>query len=139
MQHWRGQYTFDARFEPLFPNELKPVDFEFTFQCRLFGFIVGEIRDGANGIPDPAVVRGRLVAEKSIKFSKTYPRSWAPDPETGALYIFDNRKHVVYYTGSFENSETIRGTWESRSQRRVIQGTEYELPRVTGTWNAWAV
>lgn len=136
MRHWRGQYTFDEHFEPQFPNGLKTVDFEFTFRTRLFGFIIGEIRDGIEDIPEPAVVRGRLVAEKSIWFSKTYPRTWAPNPETGAMYIFDSRKHVVYYTGGFENSTTIYGTWEICAQHRVINGAEYELPRITGKWNA---
>lgn len=136
IQRWHGQYSFDERFEGLVPGGLKPVDFELSFRYRLFGFIIGEIRDGADGIPEPAAVRGRIVHSTSIWFSKTYPHTWAPSPETGTLYIFDNRKHVVHYTGTFENQTTIVGMWEIRSQRRVVNATEYELPRLTGTWNA---
>lgn len=136
IQQWRGQYSFAERYEALLPGGLKTVDFELSFRYRLFGFITGEIRDGADGIPEPAAVRGRIVHSKSIWFSKTYPHTWAPAAETGTLYVFDNRKHVVYYKGTFGNPTAIGGTWEIRSQRRVLNGTEYELPRLTGTWNA---
>ncbi len=136
IQRWRGQYSFDERFEALLPGGLKTVDFEFSFRYLLFGFITGDIRDGADGIPEPAAVRGRIVPSKSIWFSKTYPHTWAPAPESGTLYVFDNRKHVVHYKGIFENRTAIGGTWEIRSQRRVLNAAEYELPRLTGTWNA---
>ena len=112
IQQWRGQYSFDERYEALHPGGLKTVDFDLSFRYGLFGFITGEIRDGADGIPEPAAVRGRIVNSKSIWFSKKYPHTWAPAAEYGTLYVFDNRKHVVYYTGIFETPQLSVGRWE---------------------------
>ena len=136
MQHWSGQYSFDKRLELLLPNGLKTVDFELSFRLKLFGFITGEIRDGAEGVPELATVRGRLKPEASIRFKKTYPNTWAPDRETQQLYVFENRKQVVYYKGIFENPARVVGAWEIHSQRRVVAGMEYAIPHLTGSWNA---
>ncbi len=138
VQRWLGQYSFDLTSQQLSPSGMKTVDFEFKFRLKLFGFLVGEIRDGVDGVPEPAVVRGRVVSNKSIWFSKTYPHSWALDPATGSRYIFDTRKLVVHYLGKYEDLETICGTWEIRAGRRTVNGTEFQLPRISGTWQAKA-
>lgn len=136
MQHWLGQFSFDDRFKSMHPIGLKTVRFEFTFRIRLFGLFTGEIRDCENGVPEPASVYGRVFANKSIWFTKTYPRTWVSVPETGERYLLENRKQVVRYQGIFEDPDTVSGRWEIRSQRRVVNGIECEFPQVTGTWSA---
>jgi hypothetical protein len=136
MYSWRGEYSYDGCFEPFLEGGHKVVSFEFSFRRRPLGFITGEIRDGHGGIPEPAVVWGRLTADKSMWFFKSYPHTWATHPESGVPEIFDRRKHVVDYEGVFENPAFISGTWKIRAHRRSLNGIEYELRQVTGKWSA---
>ncbi|MFO0943151.1 MAG: hypothetical protein U0930_20640 [Pirellulales bacterium] len=137
-QAWNAESIAESLLRRDIDAKVRGGEVVISFRLKFFGFIIGEIRDGVDGVPEPAVVRGRVASNKSIWFSKTYPRSWALDSATGSRCIFDNRKLVVHYLGTFKDLETICGTWEIRAFRRAVNGKEYQLPRMSGSWNAKA-
>lgn len=138
-QNWQGSYCYDAAYALTFPPSKRVITFVLNCHLGWFGKLRGTVKDGPNGVPETAKLNGRLSGNK-LRFTKIYPRTWGFFAESKASQVFDNRPASVFYSGELsEDNRSLRGNWEIRPQRRRIDNAVYELPRLTGTWEAEAV
>lgn len=101
-----------------------------------FGRVTGKIFDADSGIPDPAVINGRLRHHK-IRFKKKYENLWIPDADGKLTLVPGQPSHVLYYNGQLtKDCHRLSGTWKTRTEIRWIDGERWQFQSISGTWMA---
>jgi hypothetical protein len=146
---WQGEYSYDQDEE--FPGLPPSSGFVLTAQRGWFGAFHGTIQDDPErGMPDPAVVHGRLKGS-TLTFTKRYPVFYVyHNGRTIPLAEYMELEHGLsvdhevplapyYYEGEYDFArEAVSGTWHSRSEEiQFLSNGEPQvmwIPESSGRW-----
>ena len=132
---WGDLYQYDE--SPTLPPDQPSMNFDLQIQVDECGQISGWIEDGKYGIPEPAMVKGQNSLDQ-IWFKKTYRSLWVLSEIGESCEVPEAGPHIIHYEGVLDSTATrMVGTWRIEPRSNVdIDGFEYDIPEVTGTWIA---
>jgi hypothetical protein len=134
-ERWNGVYRYNPSISG--SRDLRVIDFVMNLKTGWFGSVNGRIDEGAMGIPERAVLRGRLYGGV-IRFEKRYQNFWATTPDNKSVVISGLGPHIVHYEGELsEDSRKIVGWWKiPAAPSRIFGNFQYDFPESSGTWEA---
>lgn len=129
---WLGSYRYNPG------EDLPEVGFKMEITWKWFGRFIGVVDESENGVPEPAQISGRLVGTQ-IRFTKKYRSLWITNQSREIIRVSRQRPLVLDYEGELtDNDNRIAGRWDSGSETRIINGQQWYLPEMSGTWEVRA-
>jgi hypothetical protein len=131
---WFGTYRYNL--SEYLPSKTPEVKFEIHLVLRWFGRFTGTIKEDGSGVPEPAEITGSIVGKK-IRFKKRYKSLWMFNESGKIRSLPGQQSSDLYYEGKIMDfGSRIEGTWNAPSERRIINGEEWQIPESAGTWDA---
>ncbi|TWT51777.1 hypothetical protein [Allorhodopirellula solitaria] len=133
---WAGTYRYNH--SGFMPQPTPAVAFQMSISLGWFGRFSGKITEDDHGVPETALVQGRVRGTR-ISFRKWYPSFWMASESGENIRVPGLKPFVLYYRGDVTHDfAQVNGVWEIPAESRYINEQEWEFPAAAGTWDAAA-